>query len=186
VVTKPIREHPDFKKIKAKMGIEGCGIVLLLIEILKDRTVTFTGLLSISKYMGIPRGVLAEIIEGYKLFSVVNNQVVTYDESADKPINIDCNEIMAMFNRICTSMPRVKTITIPRKTMLRSWASELNGDISVIETVFTKANASDFLSGRDGKWMACFDWIIQPANRTKILEGNYNKTAKQDDEHVIL
>ncbi|MNP53901.1 hypothetical protein D3C76_1484160 [compost metagenome] len=34
--------------------------------------------------------------------------------------------------------------------------------------------ASDFLTGRDGKWGNCgFDWIIKESNYIKILEGNY-------------
>jgi hypothetical protein len=40
---------------------------------------------------------------------------------------------------------------------------------------------SDFLTGRTGKFTASFDWIIKPANRQKILEGNY--ANKGVDKH---
>jgi hypothetical protein len=42
------------------------------------------------------------------------------------------------------------------------------------------AQASDFLSGRNGKWTGCnFDWLINENNMVKVLEGNYeNKKQK--------
>jgi len=40
---------------------------------------------------------------------------------------------------------------------------------------FQKAESSDFLSGRTGKWSGCsFDWIISFNNFVKLLEGNYD------------
>jgi hypothetical protein len=38
-----------------------------------------------------------------------------------------------------------------------------------------RVEASDFLSGRTGKWTSCnVDWLLKPANFTKVLEGNYD------------
>jgi len=55
-------------------------------------------------------------------------------------------------------------------------------DINTYITVFQKVEASDFLSGRSGKWNGCnFDWVLKEANMVKILEGNYdNKKVVTD------
>ena len=43
------------------------------------------------------------------------------------------------------------------------------------EELFEKAEASDYLSGRNGKWTNCgFEWIISPQNIVKIAEGTYD------------
>jgi len=39
---------------------------------------------------------------------------------------------------------------------------------------FNKIHSSDFLSGRSADWRCSFDWVMNPSNMQKILEGNYN------------
>jgi hypothetical protein len=58
------------------------------------------------------------------------------------------------------------------KTLLNQYSQEdiLSG--------FQKAEASDFLSGRSGKWAGCsFDWIVNYNNFVKLLEGNYDNKS---------
>ena len=58
------------------------------------------------------------------------------------------------------------------------------------QTLFEKAEASDFLKGANREWKANFDWLINETNMVKVLEGNYdnrkkqyiNKTAQELDE----
>ena len=60
--------------------------------------------------------------------------------------------------------------------------------------VFKLAEASDFLTGRNGAWAGCgFDWLLKEANWIKTLEGTYeNKTKSkagyEDDryEGIVL
>ena len=66
--------------------------------------------------------------------------------------------------------------------------------VADFQTMFEKAEASDFLKGKNNRnWSANFDWMIKDANMTKILEGNYdnrsgagqtkvNKVAEELDE----
>ena len=43
-----------------------------------------------------------------------------------------------------------------------------------LEELFKIVDDSDFLSGRNGKWTGCnLEWVLKPANITKIMEGNY-------------
>jgi hypothetical protein len=45
--------------------------------------------------------------------------------------------------------------------------------------VFTKAESSDFLKGKNNRnWSASFDWLINDANMAKVLDGNYDNKQK--------
>ena len=90
-------------------------------------------------------------------------------------------EIIQQFNEICKSLPKVKIITEKRKKSIRMRWKKFS-DINTYITVFQKVEASDFLSGRSGKWNGCnFDWVLKEANMVKILEGNYdNKKVVTD------
>lgn len=70
------------------------------------------------------------------------------------------------------SFSKVVTKTEQRKKYLTARLAE-NGYEKVI-SVFKSANESDFLKGsNDRSWKADFDWIINPNNFAKILEGKY-------------
>jgi hypothetical protein len=75
--------------------------------------------------------------------------------------------IGGLWNELVNSLPKVKSWNKTRDRLCRA----------IDEAEFAKACAlvegSDFLSGRSGKWSASFDWLIKPANLTKVLEGNY-------------
>lgn len=50
---------------------------------------------------------------------------------------------------------------------------ESEGEANVFDA-FDQVAASDFLTGRSGKWRCDFDWVIQPDNFQKIVEGRYS------------
>ena len=87
----------------------------------------------------------------------------------------DYSGIIEQFNSICEALPKVRDITEPRKKAINSAFKRL-GNEGMTE-LFRKTAASDFLSGRKGEWKATFDWILKPANLTKIIEGNYDNAA---------
>jgi hypothetical protein len=90
-------------------------------------------------------------------------------------------KIMELFNKTCPSFPKIKNIEGQRMLHVSvQWKK--HPDLNFFETLFQKAEESDFLTGRSGKWRASFDWIVRPSNVTKIIEGNYeNKTAPQNE-----
>jgi hypothetical protein len=101
--------------------------------------------------------------------------------------------IINMFNSTCKSLPRVKARNKTRdkhiKTMFRSLG------IDRVKELFTMTEASNYLSGRSGKWSNCgFDWIIKESNYIKVLEGNYSRqqggvipiTIKTKEHHEAL
>ena len=85
--------------------------------------------------------------------------------------------VKELFNLICTSFtPIVKIDSILAdeiKLLLRDFTEE------EIKQGFEMAEASPHLKGLTGKWKADFDWIINPSNMTKILNGKYK--AKPSD-----
>jgi DNA replication protein DnaD len=90
-------------------------------------------------------------------------------------------EIVKTYHDNCPSLPKVRDITDNRKkTMKARWKKYRT--IEAFKISFIKAEQSEFLSGRSGKWTACnFDWLINESNMVKVLEGQYdNKASPQD------
>lgn len=91
--------------------------------------------------------------------------------------NIPYGDIVETFNSLCPSLPRCAKLTDGRRKHIK--ARYKSYSLNDIETVFTKAEASDFLSGRSKtNWNATFDWLMKSdENFQKVLEGTYdNKT----------
>lgn len=94
---------------------------------------------------------------------------------------INYSEITELFNSICTSLPKVKTLTDKRRAAIKSAYKLVNGDFTEL---FKAVEASDFLTGRSGNWNGCgFDWVLKSANITKILEGNYKNKEEKKNGH---
>ena len=92
---------------------------------------------------------------------------------------IPYQQIADLYNSICVSLPKVKTMTDKRRKHIRTCWKELGGDMAVFEQVFRQAEESDFLSGRTGRWTGCnFDWLITYNNMVKVLEGSYRNKTK--------
>lgn len=83
--------------------------------------------------------------------------------------------ILAAFAKQCPSLPTPEVLTEARKTALRGFWSWCEKDIEMVTGFFDRVEQSDFLAGRTDKPVRFgFDWIIKPANRVKIKEGNYD------------
>ena len=85
------------------------------------------------------------------------------------------NQIVKAYNDICVSLPKCMRLTDKRKHMIKKRLEE--NPYEDIVTAFTKAEQSDFLSGRNGKWQACnFDWFFKsPDTIVNIIEGKYDQ-----------
>lgn len=98
-------------------------------------------------------------------------------ESKEKESNI-YSSIFDEFGRICTTLPKPKNLNDSRKKAIKKAEDILNSNNMTFIELFNKVNASDFLNGNNGKWTGCnFDWILKPANLTKIIEGNYDNKS---------
>jgi predicted phage replisome organizer len=127
-----------------------------------NATVTHCNALDIDKELDIDK-------------DINKDNTLSTDSSIDR---VPYQKIVDLYNSICNTLPTVKDLTNKRKDVLRVCYREKKS-IQYFEELFNKVNSSDFLTGRDGKWhKCCFDWIIKPSNRQKILEGNYDNREK--------
>lgn len=101
----------------------------------------------------------------------VKDEYVIKKEEKEK---IEFQEIVDIFNSVCTNLPDVQKLTQKRKSAISSRIRDY--DLNKIGEVFQMVSLSDFLNGdNDRGWTADFDWVMNPNNFIKILEGKYNK-----------
>jgi hypothetical protein len=79
-------------------------------------------------------------------------------------------------------LPKLRGTSENRRKKIQKLNEYLKKQNVTWEEFFEKIEKSDFLTGRDGKWHNCgFDWILEPRNYVKILEGNYdNRESYQE------
>ncbi|WP_195484509.1 hypothetical protein [Flavonifractor plautii] len=93
------------------------------------------------------------------------------------PPPVPYERIKKIYNSLCPSFSRCTALSEARRKAIKArFASGYT--IEDFQQLFTKAEASSFLKGRNSRnWTASFDWLIKDANMAKVLDGNY------DDHH---
>jgi len=117
-----------------------------------------------------------------------NKEYILSSDDNPKSQKIPYQDITNMYNHTCKSLPSVKIVNDSRRRAIKASWNKYKQDISVFKEVFKKAQASDFLSGRSGKWTNCnFDWLINSNNMLKVLEGTYdNRAAPENDQSNVI
>ena len=123
--------------------------------------------------------------EKYKNNKQIENEKDIEEEKIEPVVKekIDYAAVVNMYNEICKSYPKVKSLSDSRKKAIK--ARLVKHTMEEIKEVFEKAEASDFMRGCNSKnWQASFDWMIMDRNMTKILDGNYdNRDAANTNKH---
>lgn len=118
----------------------------------------------------------------------IQSESISESEHIDQPPSggerIDYAGIVASYNRICVSLPHVRDLTDQRRRAIKGAVKQVER-AGGFECLFRRVEASDFLSGRAGSWQAGFDWILRPANLTKVLEGNYDNRKSSKSKGAI-
>lgn len=80
-------------------------------------------------------------------------------------------------------------LTDNRKKHIAARWKEYGGDLETFVRLFTKAEASSFLTGKNDRgWMASFDWLLKPDKMVNVLEGKHdnkgggNNAAKRNNQ----
>lgn len=115
-----------------------------------------------------------------ELFTDTNNTEVINKEDTYKE---RVQNFVARFNEICVSLPKCVRVTPKRNKAIISLLKKFS-DLEITE-VFKKLEASDFCSGRSGKWRANIDFILSENNFVKTLEGKYDNQAKRNSFEKI-
>jgi uncharacterized protein YdaU (DUF1376 family) len=94
-------------------------------------------------------------------------------------------EVVTAFNDLCVSLPRVRLNDARKHAIRARWLEcKKAGEDPIVwfRGLFSKAEASDFLSGRkpapQSRWRCGFDWLIGPKNAPKVMEGNYDNQER--------
>lgn len=92
-------------------------------------------------------------------------------------------QILNLYYELCPNMSKIKPVTHftdeIKKNVRARW-TEYKGDLEAFKTVFTKAEASDFLNNRaDTTFQASFDWLMRPKNFSKAINGNFDNLKKR-------
>lgn len=103
----------------------------------------------------------------------------------NKREKIDYQLIADMYHTLCPSFPKIRFLSDSRKKAIKARLNTYTLDD--FQTLFRTAEASSFLKGQnDRNWTADFDWLINGANMTKVLEGKYqNRIAGCAGRHQI-
>lgn len=101
------------------------------------------------------------------------------------PKEIPYDDIAKLYNDICSyKLPKVLRISTSRKRHIKARFSD-GYTIDDFERLFKMTVASPFLCGENGRnWTANFDWLIEPGNMIKVLEGNYNLRANKTGSDI--
>lgn len=88
--------------------------------------------------------------------------------------------IIASWNAICSSLPKVRQLNNNRRSKMKSrlneWGSNPDEMTAKATEIFSRVAASAFLCGENNhNWTATFDWVFENAtNWVKVIEGNYD------------
>ena len=97
------------------------------------------------------------------------------DIGEEKKASIPYEKIRNLYNEIAKSLPKCLKLSENRKKHIAARWNEYGGELETFEMLFTKAEASSFLTGNNDRgWNASFDWLMKPDNMTKVLEGRYD------------
>lgn len=92
---------------------------------------------------------------------------------------IDYASILKSFQERLPALPQPRDLTDTRKKKIRSIVKRGGkyAQPDFFDRYFKYVSESDFLMGRTAKpWNGCcIDWLINPTNFQKIVEGNYHK-----------
>lgn len=94
-----------------------------------------------------------------------------------KTVRTDYQAVLDAFHESCPSLPKVQKLSDSRKKAIKARLNDFG--LEDIKRAFALTEQSDFLKGTNANgWQAGFDWLMKPANLTKVLEGNYENKHK--------
>lgn len=104
----------------------------------------------------------------------INNKSTGDGKPPEKKFCTPYEHIRKYYNDICHSFPKCISLSDKRKKAIDARWKEYGQDLQVFAKLFTLAEESDFLKGKnDRNWSATFDWMLNQNNMVKVLEGKY-------------
>lgn len=90
-------------------------------------------------------------------------------------------QVLGVFRRVCTALPRVEQLSGRRTRRILRLSERSGGEKSLDwwQSYFRKVSLSPFLTGKNRSgWRATIDWLLNPENVVKVMEGNYDPPVR--------
>lgn len=118
------------------------------------------------------------------IFTLSNEREEETSSSAVAPAapsegeEVDITRVVEMYHTICTDYPKLVKLSASRKNKIKLRFKEMGCDYAVMQNLFEKMQASNFMRGDNKKgWRADFDWLFEnDKNWPKVLEGKYDNS----------
>lgn len=81
--------------------------------------------------------------------------------------------VVRLYNELCPKLPRANMISNMTRLSITDRLRDNQG-LEAFRQVFTKANASSFLTGSKGGWRANLDWLMGDTNFARVANGYYD------------
>lgn len=90
--------------------------------------------------------------------------------------------VVGLYNELCPKLPKVSMISNLTRLSITDRLRD-NPDMGTFRTVFSKANASSFLTGGNKSgWRANLDWLMGDTNFARVANGYYDDTKPARQE----
>lgn len=100
-----------------------------------------------------------------------------------RPHKMIAEKMIKVFNHhLGDVLARARVTSRRVRTMSTALKDDFEDDPRQWSEFCERVSKSDFLTGRKADWRASLDWVIKPANRIKILEGNYDNRSNGHDK----
>lgn len=168
----------NLKSLTEKGYVEKIDRVINGVKFCEYYATKFNGVLN-----KVECGIKHSLIGGIKHSLPNNIDIDNKNNNIDNNIDI-CKNVIDLYHEHCPSLPKIVKLTDVRKRAIRARLKTYTENDLV--TAFDKAEASDFLRKGSGTWNgASFDWIMNPRNIVKILEGNYDNKPTRGKEQEL-
>ena len=115
---------------------------------------------------------------------ISNNTPPNGGESPAPADHVPYTAIVDMYHTISKSYPKLRTISESRKRAIAARWKEHKRDLDTFRELFTRAEASLFLKGKNKRnWAADFNWLMNSENMAKVLEGNFDNDKQGGQNH---
>ena len=110
---------------------------------------------------------------------ITNKEVINKEDTYNEKIQNFVNR----FNEVCKSLPKCTRLSAKRGKGILNLLKKFSEE--EIEEVFNKLEASDFCTGRSGKWRADIDFILREDKFISVLEGKYDNRGRGSSVETI-
>ena len=124
---------------------------------------------------------------GNTLPSIENTEAITEITTEDKNIttlSIAPGDVIDCYNKTLSGvLPIAQELTSSRLSIIKARTIDRFKTMEEWSLYFQRVRNTRFLSGANNRgWKANFDWIINPSNMVKILEGQYDFANKENQK----